>query len=166
MSLNKAVNSRKPQIESNVHLRTSLNDLLDGQGLDNKEKIQDYKALATTDHLSSRVYVLSQKYNLSIGEAETAIISFGSYNKALEFTDFFDKILLKYGINRKDYLEIVKKASKNDFSFVPKEMSLLEQEVINLQNKFNLNLMQTYHRDVPDSSVHYYEHIVSRTDRV
>ncbi|MEK6835726.1 MAG: hypothetical protein AABX55_01770 [Nanoarchaeota archaeon] len=120
---------------------------------------------ATDDQFESEAYIMGKKYgNFGLDEvlAYEAILKFGNYNKALEFTDFYFKEL-KGDISF--YIQAVENAAKNGFSYTPKEVSLFEQENMNLQNRFNLDLNQTYHRDRVASSEHYYEHLDSRLDR-
>mgnify|MGYP001594650689 CR=1 FL=1 len=110
--------------------------------------------------IASETYVFARKYGLSLSLAGIVISKFnGNVIKAVEFTEFYKDVLQG---NFNDYLSVVENAAKNRFSFVPKEISLLEQEVMNKEGKFNLDLTRTYYRDVPGSSSHYEEHNATR----
>lgn len=112
------------------------------------------------DATNSEAYILSKKFNLDFEYAQETIKLLG-YSKAIEFTDLF----FKNKLENLNYLQTLRLAHEEGFSVLKKETSLLEQEVMNFQSKFNLNLTQTYYRDVPGSSSHYLEHIGSRLDR-
>ena len=123
----------------------------------NLDKINNYKEMQNNP-LMSEAYIAARRYELNIDVAVKAIELLG-HDKFQEFTDFYFKIIKG---DPKDYIEAVAYAAKNGFCFTPKEVSMLEQEVMNFQNKFNLDLTQTYHRDVPGSSSHYHEHNATR----
>lgn len=120
-----------------------------------KNKIYE---LLQQDHIKSQAYVFSKKYNVDQVLAEELFFKY-EINKVIEFTEFYH-IVLKG--DTKNYKEAIEYAFKNGFSFVPKEVSIFEQERMNFENKFNLNLTKTYHRDVPGSSSHYDEHNATR----
>jgi hypothetical protein len=124
------------------------------------EELKNY-ALMQQNPASSEAYILSKKHDINLKCAQEAIKLFG-YSKAIEFTELF----FKTTDGKIDYLKTLRLAHKEGFSVLKKELSLLEQEVMNFESKFNLNLTQTYHKELPSSSAHYYEHLDSRLDRL
>lgn len=155
MSNNKITLRRKPvkeplvEIEENVNIINKISN----------DKIKEYKRLQLSN-LESEAYILAKNFSLDLKCAKEAIRLLG-YDKAIEFTDLFYKMAERGA----DYLKSVRKASKNNFSFVPKEILLLEQEVMNFQNRADLDLMQRNYRDFPEDSEHHFEHFIGRMDR-
>ena len=106
----------------------------------NKDQIYKYKNMQE-DQIKSQAYILSKKYGLDEEVAEQVILKLGYFN-AIGFTELFFKINLKDSAVLIKYMETVEETAKKSFSFFEnnQKISLLEQEVINFQNKFNLNL--------------------------
>ena len=120
------------------------------------EELKNY-VLLQSDQLKSEASILSKIYQLPREDAEEALeLTNGDYNKALYFTDYILKILK---IGKADYISAFRIVCKDGLkSLIRQPVSLLEQEVMNFDGKFNLKSTQTYHRDVPGSSTHYDEH--------
>ncbi|MEK6835330.1 MAG: hypothetical protein AABX61_03650 [Nanoarchaeota archaeon] len=101
-------------------------------------KINEY-LLLQQDATNSEAYILSKKFSLDLKYAQEAIKLLRSYSEAIEFTDLFFKVT----DGRIDYLQTLRLAHKEGFSVLKKETSLLEQEVMNFQNKFGINPNET-----------------------
>ncbi len=92
--------------------------------------------LLQTDKLKSETYIFAKRHGLETDVAEAVIKIFGNFDKAEEFTGFYREVLKG---DYKSYLLAAEYASKNSFSYTPHETSLLEQEVMNSQNKFGID---------------------------
>ena len=101
-------------------------------------KINEY-LLLQQDATNSEAYILSKKFSLDLKYAQEAIKLLRSYSEAIEFTDLFFKVT----DGKIDYLQTLRLAHKEGFSVLKKETSLLEQEVMNFQNKFGINPNET-----------------------
>ena len=153
--------------------KQSLHHKLIRQPLDEKEEMVMKKisseelknyALMQQDPTNSQAYILSKKYNLNCEEVEEALkLLKGDSSKFMYFTEV---ILNEFKINRTNYLGAMRRISEGSLESLKRQpTSLLEQAVMESENKFNLNLTQTSYKDVPESSSHYDEHFASRMDR-
>ncbi len=140
--------------------RASIDDLVtisDKKPDTSLSDIEYYKAMQNNT-LASEAYIGAKKYGLSMDIAVKARELLGR-DKFHEFTEFYLRRLKE---DPKLYMQAVEFVAKNGFSFMPNEVSLLEQEVMNFQNKFNLDLNRNYYRDRVGSSTHYDEHNATR----
>ena len=101
-----------------------------------QEQISLYRRLQESS-TASETYVFARRYGLSLSSAENVVSKFdGNVTKAIEFTEFYRDVL-KRSIN--DYLLRVESTSRTGFSFVPREDITLEQELMNIETRFNIN---------------------------
>ena len=100
------------------------------------EELRTYASMQD-NLLKSRAYILAKKCQISVLDAEEALNLFGDYSKKLYFTEI---VLNELKINRVDYLGALKTIREEGLNSLKRQpISLLEQEVMNFQNKFNLD---------------------------
>jgi len=149
------------------------------QGLP-ENKINEYNKLGESE-IKSEAYIFSKKYGLNL-ELSGYVISKIGYISAIKFTDMFNSLKL----DLKDYKDYFDKSINGDFSFIPKETSLLEKEVSECNKKFGFDINQIeinsivekksnkkkivlrgqpIYRGESSDSEHYFEHFDSRLDR-
>lgn len=86
---------------------------------------------------ASEAYVFARRYGLSLSLAGIVISKFNDdVTKAIKFTEFYKSI---NGSNWDNYPQEAEIAAKNDFSFIQKDLSILEQEVMNFETRYNLS---------------------------
>jgi hypothetical protein len=100
------------------------------------EAIENYKQLQK-DTLKSEAYILSEKYNIALGDAEEALAITKNYSRTIYLTEYIIRVL---NIDKIDYLAALKIVVKEGIRSLKRQpISMLEQEVMNLENKFGIN---------------------------
>ncbi len=135
----------------------------------NKDQIGRYNYMQK-NQIKSRAYILAKKYGLEEEVAEHIISKLG-YFGAIGFTESFFKKNLKDSDVLIKYIEAVEDAAKNKTYFFRnnQKISLLEQEIMNFQNKFNLDLNKIEDNNgylSEEDGEHYLEHILNQLDKL
>lgn len=133
--------SNKKYNSIRVNRYQSNGNYLSNEGLTSEpisgEKISQYLHLQG-DQLKSRALILSKRYNISIRDSESALrLADGDYSKVISLIDYIVKL---EKINPIDFLDaFITAYDEGTKSLHRKPISLLEEEVMDIQNVFNID---------------------------